>query len=324
AHQASPREGKPDSDVRVRSEGKGGRSMGGGSSRRRKLMKRGPATSEKRGMYHGIQVPLDAFEKPFAGGSEIDALPARLESLIFPSRYVNWPKEDAAFPTLSKDVESNPMRHAVAFRSGQPRIVCHDPQRETRGWAGPGAYEWDDRPVEGGDGNDNDNSNGNSCSNSNSNNNDDGDVDGGPGASCAGRAGAESEATAGGGHGSNGRSAAAAARGAGKASRKIAGEGRKPRGISVRDPLRLSPVFREGSSGFVAPAQTNVRGFAPAPFSRVASAAAAVAAVGVFSENAGEGGGRGGGGEKRARCGGVSARRKSVAFDESQGGVRRK
>lgn len=50
-------------------------------------MKRGPATSEKRGMYHGIQVPLDAFEKPFAGGSEVDALPARLESLLFPHRY---------------------------------------------------------------------------------------------------------------------------------------------------------------------------------------------------------------------------------------------
>lgn len=51
-------------------------------------MKRGPATSEKRGMYHGIQVPLDAFEKPFAGGSEVDALPARLESIVFPQRCI--------------------------------------------------------------------------------------------------------------------------------------------------------------------------------------------------------------------------------------------
>lgn len=50
-------------------------------------LKRGLASPEKKGVYHGIKVPLDAFEEPFAGGSALDALPGRLESLIFPQRY---------------------------------------------------------------------------------------------------------------------------------------------------------------------------------------------------------------------------------------------
>lgn len=61
-----------------------GKSRGGGN---RIKLNRGPATAEKSGMYHGIKVPLDAFEKPFAGGSALDALPGRLESMIFPQRY---------------------------------------------------------------------------------------------------------------------------------------------------------------------------------------------------------------------------------------------
>lgn len=46
-----------------------------------------PATTSKR-MLEGVRVPLDAFEKPFAGGTELDALPGRLESLLFPERYL--------------------------------------------------------------------------------------------------------------------------------------------------------------------------------------------------------------------------------------------
>ncbi|CAM9954987.1 unnamed protein product, partial [Scytosiphon promiscuus] len=201
---ASPREGKPDFGVHARSGGQGGRNKVGGNGARRKLMKRAPATSEKRGMYHGIQVPLDAFEKPFAGGSDVDALPGRLESVIFPHRYINWPKEDAAFSTLAKDMETNPIRHAVAFRSGQPRIMCHDPQRETRGWAGPGAYEWDDRPDANKDDgkHTNDNGTGNSRGDSNDDNFN--------GASEAGNPGEISDpAGRGGGGGSSSRNDAA-------------------------------------------------------------------------------------------------------------------
>lgn len=35
------------------------------------------------------------------------------------TRYVDWPKEDAALPALALDVQSSPIRHAVAFRSKQ-------------------------------------------------------------------------------------------------------------------------------------------------------------------------------------------------------------
>lgn len=74
--QASPREGKADPEAHRR--------PGGGNRRK---IKRGPATAEKKGMYHGIKIPLGAFEKPFAGGSQLDALPGRLESLVFPHRW---------------------------------------------------------------------------------------------------------------------------------------------------------------------------------------------------------------------------------------------
>lgn len=196
----------------------------------------------------------------------------------------------------------------------QPRIVCHDPQRETRGWAGPGAYEWDDRPDDDDDDpNDRDNHNSNRYGDNNNINTDD-DDDGG--AFDAGQPRAGSEAAAGGGGDQrNDRRAAVSRKHEKKPARRDAGGGRRPRGISVRDPFRLSPVFQEGSSGFVVPAQTNVRGFALAPFSRNASTAAVVEAAGVFCEDAGESWGRGG------RAGAPTG---SVVFDKSHGGVRRR
>ena len=139
---------------------------------------------------------------------------------------------------------------------GQPRIVCYDPQRETRGWDGPGAYEWDDRP-------------------------DDPDIpdvanitDGptdcvspdsaAPAATDSGedkgtaQAG-DKEATEDGGANVTGNTGGFKAPSGWK--------GGRPRGISVRDPERASPVFREGSSGFIPHGQTNVRRFPEVPVS---------------------------------------------------------
>ncbi|CAM9419742.1 unnamed protein product, partial [Laminaria digitata] len=97
-------------------------------------------------LFRGVKVPSDALDAAITRRNDLDALPGELESLIFPQRYVDWPKGDAGLPAFASDVRSCPIRHAVAFRSKQPRIACYDPQRETRGWDGPGAYEWDERP----------------------------------------------------------------------------------------------------------------------------------------------------------------------------------
>ncbi|CAM9667282.1 unnamed protein product, partial [Ectocarpus sp. 12 AP-2014] len=251
---ASPREGKSDLETQ--------RGLGGGGNRRK--LKRGPAASDKRDMYHGIAMPVNTFDKPFAGGNEVDALPGRLEALIFPQRYVDWPKEDTSLPALVLDVQRSPVRHAVAFRSKQPRIVCYDPRRETRGWDGPGAYEWDDRPD------DND-----TATNAIA------DI----GMDCGGKAPSDR-----GGDGGGGRDRKSAEKG-----------GARPRGIAVRDPGRPSPAFREGSSAFLSPTQTNVRGFALAPSSRSVDAAAAaegrdVTATGAEASETGNRGGAGAGG----------------------------
>lgn len=37
-------------------------------------------------MFLGVRVPADAMSKPFAGGNELDVLPGRVESLIYPHR----------------------------------------------------------------------------------------------------------------------------------------------------------------------------------------------------------------------------------------------
>lgn len=115
-------------------------------------------------------------------------------------------------------LRSLPKRGESAFGlcGTQPRIVCHDLQRETHGWDGPGAYEWDEAAAS-------------SARNSDSNGNDITDKD----------------------HASLGSST----------------RGLRPRGISIRDPQRESRVFREGSTGFISPCQTNVRGFAVVPAS---------------------------------------------------------
>ncbi|CAB1116152.1 unnamed protein product [Ectocarpus sp. CCAP 1310/34] len=274
--QASPREGKPDPETHRR--------LGGGGNRRK--LKRGHAASDKRDTYHGIAMPMKNFEKPFAGGNEVDALPGRLESLIFPHRYVDWPKEDASLPALALDVQRSPIRHAVAFRSKQPRIVCYDPQRETRGWDGPGAYEWDDRPD------DND-----TATNATA------DIDMNGGGKAPGDSG-------GGGGGRRGRKSAEKG-------------GARPRGIAVRDPGRLSPAFREGSSAFLSPTQTNVRGFALAPSSRSVDAAAAAEGRDVTTSvaEASENGNRCGAG---AGGSGASRSARSAAKKKAQGDRRKK
>ncbi|CAM9870244.1 unnamed protein product, partial [Ectocarpus sp. 8 AP-2014] len=205
-------------------------------------------------------------------------------------RYVDWPKEDASLPALALDVQRSPIRQAVAFRSKQPRIVCYDPQRETRGWDGPGAYEWDDRPD------DND-----TATNATAGI----DMDGGGG---GGKAPGDSGGDGGGGRG-----------------RKSAEKGRaRPRGIAVRDPGRPSPAFREGSSAFLSPTQTNVRGFALAPSSRSVDAAAAAAegrdvtATGAEASETGNRRGVGAGGS------GASRSARSAAKKKAHGGHRRK
>ena len=119
----------------------------------------------------------------------------------------------------------------------QPRIVCYDPQRETRGWDGPGAYEWDERPDH------------TDCHT-------EGTTDG-ANATLAAPA-APATATEDGGYGT-GRTTR------GKPS---ALKGSRPRGMSVRDPERASPVFREGSSEFTSPCQINVRRFPEVPVSK--------------------------------------------------------
>ncbi|CAN0060568.1 unnamed protein product [Ectocarpus fasciculatus] len=281
---ASPREGKPDPEAQRR--------LGGGGNRRK--LKRGPAASDKRDMYHGIALPVNTFDKPFAGGNEVDALPGRLESLIFPQRYVDWPKEDASLPALALDVQRSPIRHAVAFRSKQPRIVCYDPQRETRGWDGPGAYEWDDRPDD------------NAIATSTRTN-----IDMDVGVGVGGRAPGGSGGGGGDGGGGSGRKSAEKG-------------GARPRGIAVRDPGRPSPAFREGSSAFLSPTQTNVRGFALAPSSRSVDAAAAAAegrdaaATGAEASETGNRGGAGAGGT------GASRSARSAAKKKGHGGRRKK
>ena len=117
--------------------------------------------------------------------------------------------------------------------------MCYDPQRETRGWDGPGAYEWDERPDR-----------------------TDGIIDG-----ITDRSEGDNPATAapavtedgGGGTGRTG--------GGGGGGKAKAQKGSRSRGISVRDPARASPVFREGSSEFMPPCQTNVRRFPEVPVS---------------------------------------------------------
>lgn len=43
----------------------------------------------KGGMFEGINVSSNAMFSSFAGGNDLDALPGRLESLIFPQRQVH-------------------------------------------------------------------------------------------------------------------------------------------------------------------------------------------------------------------------------------------
>eukprot|EP00904_Undaria_pinnatifida_P008493 jgi/Undpi1/4774/HiC_scaffold_18.g08127.m1 len=113
-------------------EGKYGRKRG----LSRRTFGRAAAVNNGGRMFLGVRVPSDALDAAIARRNDLDALPGELESLIFPQRSSG----------LSSEVWSSPIRHAVAFQSKQPRIVCYDPQRETRGWDEPGAYEWDDRP----------------------------------------------------------------------------------------------------------------------------------------------------------------------------------
>lgn len=147
--------------------------------------------------------------------------------------------------------------HAVAGRAAhQPRIVCYDPQRETLGWDGPGAYEWDDRWPDGN-------------------------------TRTAITPTAEAGDTV-----ESGEATGMCSGGGGRTAM-----GTRPRGISVRDPDRPSPAFREGSSVFVPPAQTNVRGFALSP------------STGTAPDSSAWGGGGGG---------------SAAAGSKSQGGRRKK
>ncbi|CAM9327493.1 unnamed protein product, partial [Sphacelaria rigidula] len=119
-----------------------GRGGGGGGGRVGASRNEAPKYATEH-QFLGVRMSRDDFHKPFAGGTELDAMPGKVESLVFPERYADHFR-DEVFPTLARDVATSPVRHAATFRSAQPRIVIDDSQRETRGWAGPGAYEWDD------------------------------------------------------------------------------------------------------------------------------------------------------------------------------------
>ncbi|CAM9548145.1 unnamed protein product, partial [Discosporangium mesarthrocarpum] len=116
--QGSPREGSP-------------------APQKRHLGRR-PATG-RQGMFKGVLMPADAFPMPFAGGSDRDLLPGRLEAVVFPERYMDWPEEKAH--TLAKGVEESPVCYSLGFQSAQARIVFNQPSVETKGWDGPGAYD---------------------------------------------------------------------------------------------------------------------------------------------------------------------------------------
>lgn len=119
----------------------------------------------------------------------------------------------------------------------QPRIACLDSQRETSGWDGPGAYEWDEALCE---------------HDIVDNPGDDVDEDVQGGNKDAFR----STAGNGGNFSKGDRKASPASVGA---------KGIRPRGICVHDPDRMSPVFREGPSAFISPCQTDVRTFPDSP-----------------------------------------------------------
>lgn len=77
--QASPRAGKPGVIAAARGR------HGGAPSKGRRYRK-AAAVVGTRGAFQGVKVAADALKRPFAGGTELDALPGRLESLIFPDR----------------------------------------------------------------------------------------------------------------------------------------------------------------------------------------------------------------------------------------------
>lgn len=58
----------------------------GGAPSKGRRYRRAAAVVRTRDAFQGVKVPADALKRPFAGGTELDALPGRLESLIFPHR----------------------------------------------------------------------------------------------------------------------------------------------------------------------------------------------------------------------------------------------
>lgn len=123
--------------------------------------------------------------------------------------------------------------------------MCSDTKRATSGWAGPGAYEWDEVPTD----------------------DDDHDVPVDP-AAVAAAAGSDI----------NNRGVA----------KVINAKGVRPRGISVRDPDRLSPMFKIGSTGFIPQSQTRVRGFAAVPVTSRGAAGSRGEVEGEDEEEGGE------------------------------------
>ncbi|CAM9619652.1 unnamed protein product, partial [Choristocarpus tenellus] len=96
------------------------------------------AANRRRGVFNDVLMPTDALFAPFAGGTDRDMLPGRLESLVFPERYINWPEQPLV--DLARDVTMSSKCYSMGFQSGQPRIVFNESQKATRGWGGPGAY----------------------------------------------------------------------------------------------------------------------------------------------------------------------------------------
>lgn len=157
------------------------------------------------------------------------------------------------FPVETRAFDFQMVRKSSLFPSGcvlrcasqQPRIVCSESHRETTGWDGPGAYEWDEMAEKNDRERDHEN--------------DDFTSRGGAGGSGCNFDGDDD------GRGGKGRISLRQRRLWSRDRTRT--KGVRPKGIVVKEPKRQSPAFREGDTRFIHPNLPNVRGFAVLPSS---------------------------------------------------------
>ena len=127
----------------------------------------------------------------------------------------------------------------------QPRIVCSESHRETTGWDGPGAYEWDELAEK----------------NNKESGHENDDVTPRGGAGGSGCNSDDDDDGRGGERRTPPRQQRMSSRD------RTRTKGIRPKGIMVKEPERRSPAFREGDTRFIHPNLPNVRGFAALPSS---------------------------------------------------------